>query len=51
MLKLEQVLIPLQSSYTQSGEVGRPKKAQEEKAEQTIANENSQDNVAREGSE
>lgn len=51
MLKLEEVLIPLQSSYTQSGEVGRPKKAQEEKAEQTIANENSQDNVAREGSE
>ena len=53
LLKLQDYLIPLQSSYTQTttGTVGRPRKAQEEKAEQTIANENSQDNVARTGSE
>ena len=53
MLMLEDLLIPLHSSYTESSSnpVGRPKKAQEDKAEQTIANENSQDNVVKEGSE
>lgn len=56
-LKLEEILIPLRSSYNISGDtsgnsVGRPKKQDEEKAEQTIANEKSLDNVAlKEGSE
>lgn len=46
-LKLQEVLIPLSSSYTQSGaseEAGAPKKKLEEKAEQTIKNEESIDN-------
>lgn len=46
ILKLGEKLIPLASSYTQSGsgEVGAPKKDDSEKAEKTIANETSLDN-------
>lgn len=45
-LKLKEVLIPLSSSYTQSGSEsddkgGAPKKKEEEKAEQTVKNEES----------
>lgn len=43
VLDLNKKLIPLQSAYTQSGEVGRPKKADEEKSDKTIANEKSLD--------
>lgn len=44
-LKLGEKLIPLATSYTQSGtgEVGRPTKSLEEKSEKTIANERSLD--------
>lgn len=48
VLKLNEQLIPLQNSYTQgntTGEVGAPKKKNEEKAEQTVKNEESSDNV------
>lgn len=52
VLKLQEVLIPLSSSYTQSAdsnndgivERGRPKKKLQEKAEKTIKNEESIDN-------
>ena len=48
ILKLDEKLLPLSSSYTQSnngtGEVGRPTKDQEEKSERTIENETSLDN-------
>lgn len=48
VLKLSEKLLPLSSSYTQSGDttgkVGAPKKEQEDKAQQTIANEESLDN-------
>ena len=49
VLKLNEKLLPLSSSYTQSGsnnlnEGGRPAKEQEEKAEKTIENETSLDN-------
>ena len=53
VLKLTQKLVPLSSSYTQSGisapnadqnPVGAPKKAEEEKADKTIQNETSLDN-------
>lgn len=44
VLEMEKKLIPLQSAYTQSGEVGRPKKADEQKSDKTIANERSLDN-------
>lgn len=46
VLKLDEKLIPLASAYTQSssGEVGRPKKENDEKAEKTIQNEESLDN-------
>lgn len=48
ILKLDEKLLPLSSSYTQSnngtGEAGRPKKDQEEKSERTIENETSLDN-------
>ncbi len=57
VLKLDERLIPLSSSYTQSGsetdsdEGGRPVKEQEEKAEKTIENEESLDNQAEGGAE
>ena len=45
--KLPEALIPLQSAYNAiTGEVGAPKKQEEEKAEQTIKNEKSLDNTA-----
>lgn len=47
VLNLEDLLIPLSSSYTQSsstGEVGRPKLAEEDKSPKTIQNEESLDN-------
>ena len=45
VLKLDEILIPLSSSYTQSsGEVGRPKLAVEDKSPKTIQNEESLDN-------
>lgn len=43
-LKLESLLIPLNSSYTQSNPVGRPPKKDEEKSPKTIQNEESLDN-------
>ena len=45
VLDLEKIMIPLTSSYTQSGtgQVGAPKKEESEKAEQTIKNEQSKD--------
>ena len=47
VLKLPETLIPLQSAYNAiTGEVGAPKKQEEEKAEQTIKNEKSLDNTA-----
>lgn len=45
VLGLQDKLIPLSSAYTQSGEVGAPKKKNEDKAEQTVKNETSKDNV------
>ena len=47
VLKLTDILIPPQTSYTQSGsgEVGRPSLAPEEKSEKTIANEKSIENT------
>ena len=46
-MKLPEALIPLQSAYNAiTGEVGAPKKQEEEKAEQTIKNEKSLDNTA-----
>lgn len=54
VLKLEEKLIPLSSSYTQSqngtGQVGRPRKEQEEKSERTIQNETSKDKQTEGGS-
>lgn len=44
VLDLGSVLIPLSSSYTQSGEVGRPEKDPEEKAQKTIQNEDAINN-------
>lgn len=44
VLNLGELLIPLSSSYTQSGEVGRPKKDVQDKADKTIQNEDSIDN-------
>lgn len=39
ILKLDEILIPLQTSYTQTGEEGgRPAKAEENKTEKTISN-------------
>lgn len=57
VLKLDESLIPLKTSYTQSNtatqvadaKVGRPQLKQEEKAEQTIANEQSQENTGNTG--
>ena len=47
VLKLPEALIPLQSAYNAiAGEVGAPKKQEDEKAEQTIKNEKSLDNTA-----
>ena len=43
-LKLTEILKPLNSSYTQSGEVGRPKLPVDEKSPKTIQNEESIDN-------
>ena len=43
-LKLTEILKPLSSSYTQSGEVGRPKLPLDEKSPKTIQNEESIDN-------
>lgn len=53
VLKLGEKLIPLSSSYTQSGDnaVGRPKLDDSEKAEKTIKNEESLDNQAGGGSD
>ena len=46
-LKLIDLLIPLQSAFqTTDKETGAPKKSQEDKAEQTIKNEESKDNTA-----
>ena len=52
VLKLGEKLIPLSSSYTQSGDnpTGRPKLDDSEKAEKTIKNEESLDNQAGGGS-
>lgn len=52
VLKLGEKLIPLSSSYTQSGDnpIGRPKLDDSEKAEKTIKNEESLDNQAGGGS-
>ncbi len=44
VLKLKDKLVPLSTSYTESGKVGRPEKSPEEKSEKTIANEKSLDN-------
>ena len=41
VLKLRDVLLPLESSYTQSGEVGAPEKDLEDKAPKTLQNEES----------
>ena len=43
VLKLTELLIPLESSYTQSGTPGRPEKELEDKAPHTIENEQSID--------
>ena len=43
-LKLQDILIPLESSYTQSGEVGRPPLSTEEKSPKTLQNEESLNN-------
>ena len=53
VLKLGEKLIPLSSSYTQSGDnpTGRPKLDDSEKAEKTIKNEESLDNQAGGGSD
>lgn len=53
VLKLGEKLIPLSSSYTQSGDnaAGRPKLDDSEKAEKTIKNEESLDNQAGGGSD
>ena len=53
VLKLGEKLVPLSSSYTQSGDnaVGRPKLDDSEKAEKTIKNEESLDNQAGGGSD
>ena len=53
VLNLGEKLIPLSSSYTQSGDnaVGRPKLDDSEKAEKTIKNEESLDNQAGGGSD
>lgn len=53
VLKLSEKLIPLASSYTQSGdgEAGRPKTEDGQKADQTLRNEESLDNQAGGGSE
>lgn len=44
VLDLSNVLIPLSSSYTQSGEVGRPEKDLEDKSPKTIQNEDAINN-------
>ena len=56
VLKLQEKLIPLSSSYTQSSSesnnlVGAPKKEEENKSEKTIQNEESLDNQTEGGSE
>lgn len=43
VLKLKEKLLPLSTSYTESGNVGRPEKAAEDKSAKTIANEESLD--------
>lgn len=44
VLKLTNVLLPLNSSYTSTGEPGRPEKPIEEKSEKTLQNEESLNN-------
>lgn len=43
VLDLHDKLLPLQSAYTQSGEVGRPKTPDDQKSEKTLANERALD--------
>lgn len=43
VLKLKEKLIPLSTSFTESGNVGRPEKSNEEKSEKTVANQESLD--------
>ena len=43
LLKLREVLLPLESSYTQTGDVGRPKLSVDEKSPKTLQNEESLD--------
>ena len=43
VLKLGELLIPLESSYTQSGDVGRPKLSVDQKSPKTLQNEESLD--------
>ena len=52
VLKLNEVLVPLSSSYTQSSnEVGAPEKKDEDKAVKTIQNEDAIDHQGQGGSE
>ena len=44
VLKLKEKLLPLSTSYTETGNVGRPEKDAQDKSEKTIANEKSLDN-------
>ncbi len=50
VLKLQDKLIPLSNSYTQSGEIGRPELEEGQKSEKTLQNEESLDNQAGGGS-
>ena len=43
VLKLKEKLLPLSTSYTETGNVGRPEKDAQDKSEKTIANEKSLD--------
>jgi hypothetical protein len=48
VLNMVDNLVPPRTSYTESGEVGAPKKAEEDKSPKTLANEQSLDNQTRE---
>ena len=43
LMGLKDLLIPLSTAYTESGNVGRPQKDDSEKSDKTIANEESLD--------
>ncbi len=51
VMKLNDKLIPLSSSFTQPGDAGAPAKAEEDKSEKTIENEESIDNGGTGGSD